>query len=373
MTQAPENTLVGNLHYSLNLLKGGIRSTTYYEINSGLELTKEFIYVEVPAGQGMYKWVDANNNGVKDNGEFVEAINPDEAIFIRIWIPSNNYQTVFSNRFTQTLLFKPKSIWKNAKGFSGFLTRFWDQAQFSSFSKMDDNNGFNFMNPFNNNLEENILTQNLLFNNKLHFNTLSSLFSASYSYRNSNANALLAGGRETSLSTEHKATIRFNIKDAYLFIADGFKGKNGRSQTYLGAQNYLLNINGGTIGVTYQPSTAIQIQFQGLFREKRNVYEHSNEYTKILEAKASASWQAMKKGQLLAKVSYLNITYNSETSTTLAYIMLESLKPGNNLTWELNAQFKLGNNLQINVGYSGRSSENTKVVNTGTAEVRMYF
>jgi hypothetical protein len=49
--QKPDNTLINRIEYALTVLKGAITSNTFYEVGSGLESKKEFVYLEVVAGK----------------------------------------------------------------------------------------------------------------------------------------------------------------------------------------------------------------------------------------------------------------------------------------------------------------------------------
>ena len=70
ITQAPENTLLGRIEHDVSVWKGALSLNTFYEIGSGLELKREFLYIEVNAGQGIYTWNDYNSDGIKDLNEF---------------------------------------------------------------------------------------------------------------------------------------------------------------------------------------------------------------------------------------------------------------------------------------------------------------
>ena len=62
--------MIGRLDHSLSIFKGGITTSTFYEIGSGLEAKKEFTYLEVTPGQGVYSWTDYNGNNVVELDEF---------------------------------------------------------------------------------------------------------------------------------------------------------------------------------------------------------------------------------------------------------------------------------------------------------------
>ena len=77
--------------------------------------------------------------------------------------------------------------------------------------------------------------------------------------------------------------------------------------------------------------------------------------------------------KLLASFNLISIGYNADANSPVAFEMLESLKRGKNLTWELNIQKNLSGNLQISLGYQGRKPQSERMIHTASVQARAIF
>ena len=70
------------------------------------------------------------------------------------------------------------------------------------------------------------------------------------------------------------------------------------------------------------------------------------------------------------KFNFSKIQFNGNANSSVGYIMLDGLKPGNNGLWILDLTKRLSRFIELNIVYEGRKSEGISVVHLGRAQIR---
>lgn len=374
LNQTPENTLLGRIEYEVKALKGALTLNNFYEVGSGLELKREFLYVQVNDGQGVYTWIDYNNDGVKDLNEFEIAQFVDQASYIRVFTPSNEYVKTFSNEFNQSIYWRPERLWSSKKGILKFLSRFSDQARVRIGRKTNYFNGSEAFNPFVTQIEDtNLISVNSNLRNTLFFNRTSSIFSADYTYQDSRSKTLLASGFDSRLNRFHQVKARWNILRKITFEVSGELGDKHSEADYTSGRNFQLKYYFIEPSIIFQPSTVFRISLDGRNSQKRNAPELGGEVSLVYEIGTTFKYNQAQKGSLQGGFKMVNIEYNGEQNSALGFEMLEALKPGLNYTWNVGYQRSISKNLQLSLQYNGRKSKDNKIIHSGGMEVRAFF
>lgn len=370
----PDNTLLNRVEYNMKLLKGAIKSSTFYEIGSGLELKKVFAYIEVPAGQGVYTWIDYNDDNIKDLSEFEIAAYTDQATYIRVFTPSNEYVKIFSNQFNEVLSINPRYIIKSNKGLGKFVKRFNTQTALRIERKTSLQDFVSLSNPFLTNVSDTALQSlSSSFRNSTFFNRSNPKFGMEYTYQEVKNKVLLVNGFDTRERLSHQGKIRWNMTRK-LTVQTSIEQENKRNiSEYAPTKNYALFNTTSELKFTIQPSTVFRTSFSGKYEDKVNADQYGGQRAYITNIGWDLKYNQLKKGVLNATVNYILINYIGESNTSVAFEMLEALQPGNNITWNLSYQRTLANNLQLTLNYMGRKTEENNAVHTGGVQVRAFF
>lgn len=370
LSQTPENTLLGRIDYELKLFKGTITWNTFYEIGSGLELKREFQYIKVNDGQGVYTWIDYNGDGVKDLNEFEIAQYVDQASYIRVFTPSNEYVKTYSNELNQGIFLKPERSWSSKKGIRKIVALFSDQARVRINRKTSffDENSFN---PFASEIRDtNLISTNTNLRNTLYFNRTSSIFGAEYVIQDIRSKTLLASGFDARLHKYHEGSFHWNIIKIFALEGTFQRGQKSVAADYTSGRNYDLKYYFIKPSFSYQPSTSFRVTLETRYSDKKNV---AGEKAVVREMGVKLKYNQAEKGSLQGAFALVSISYDGNPGSSLGFEMLESLKPGKNFTWNAGYQRSVSKNLQLSFQYNGRKSEGNKTIHSGGMEVRAFF
>lgn len=371
-SQKPENTAIVRLEHSLRLFKRTVSSSTFYEIGSGLESVKEYSYIEVAPGQGVYQWTDYNENNIKELDEFEIASFQDKANFIRIFTPTNKYEKVFTNQFNQIVNIQPYMVWKKSEGIKKVLSRFSDQFAYRTDRKQTSNDILANINPFTNHINNTELRSiNSSLKNTFSFNKFYSKFGVDYVIQSNKNRLLLVYGLDTRSTYVNGLHSKWKLAPSVTLLNYFDVGTKTYESEFFDIRNYKIEYFSGITKIDYEIGLRSRISFTYEYHDKEN----NLDIQRALEHNIGTelNYNFLKKGIITLQSNYINISYNDQSNTPIAYEMLEGLLPGNNLTWELMFRRNLTNTLELNLMYSGRKSEGTNVIQTGSVQMRAGF
>jgi len=166
---------------------------------------------------------------------------------------------------------------------------------------------------------------------------------------------------------------RCNLTTKWLLELDQKFGYDISNSNYFTSNNFLITYRQTQPKLSFQPSTSFRISGLFTYASKDNAPSlgggNSTQETYGTELK----YNVLNKGSLLANFNYVKIAFSGEANSPLGFEVLQGLNIGNNYTWGVTYQCNISQNIQLNVSYTGRSSEGSNIVNTGTAQVRAFF
>ena len=365
-----EQSLNSRLLYNQSLLNGSIRLNTAIESNNGVLPQQEFTYVKVAPGEGIYTWIDYNNNGIQELEEFEIAQFQDEAEYVRILLPNQVFVKIRETKFSQTLTLNPQQ-WSTHDGFRKVLSHFYNQTSYLIDKKVRRDDDIFFINPFED-AGDDELSQISNFRNALYFNRGKQHFTTTYTYLSTtNRNFLSIGLIHVKLKS-HQFKFNHKVWTNWLLNLRGVFGENESLTENFENRNYTLKTHEFKPKISYllNSQTRFDVYYQFLNKENQLGEMEQLDQQKI---GVSFSYSNMQKISLNGEFNYIDNTFKGNAFSPVAYQILEGLQPGINLTWRFLLQKKITKFLDINLSYFGRKSETTKAVHTGSIQLRAYF
>ena len=377
-TQQADQSILGRLEYQVNEWKGLLTGNLLYEAGSGQEQKRDYAFLEVPAGQGQYVWIDYNGDGVQQLNEFEIAQFQDQAKYIKIYTPSNEFIKANYNTFNYSININPRALIdpRKSHGAKQFASRINLQSSLQ-IAKKEIASGIVQLNPFKTPISDtSLINLTSIFINSFSFNRFSTKWGIDLSNSRNNGKSLLTYGLESRTLNEWSSKARINLTKALQFTVTGKTGTSGLTtdNAKFENSNYAIRQYSLEPGISFTKGTTLRFTTGYKYSNKKNSSVDNEAYSSNA-INTEVKYNILQSSSILTKFTYSNINFSplANANSTVGYNMLDGLSPGKNFLWSIEVTKRLANNLEVNVQYEGRKPGDARVVHIGRASVRALF
>lgn len=370
-----ESSILGRLNWQGGLLDGHVRTDLSYATSSSREILREYIYIEVAAGEGTHTWRDLNGDGVQDLTEFFEAINFDERTHIRVFVPTTDFVNAFNTVFIFSINSQLPRKWKNNGGIGEFMSKISNRSSVNINKKNTNDDFGSRFNPF----ELDIANADLIYvrdalRTVFFYNRSGRGFGGDVGYQVNHSKQLISRGIESRANREYTMNLRFHMSQE-VTLTGGYKRSDKENASQFQAnRNYLIKTEEYLPGLIWQPANNLRFSTSYRLAVKNNIQVADNEENSTIhEIQFESRWSNGIKNALNASFRLSDISFKGDLTNAAAYELLEALQPGTNYSWQFNYSQKLISGLQMNLGYEGRKSENQPTIHMGRMQVTALF
>ncbi len=372
-TQKDDKSLLGRAEYAFNGWKGLLTGAVLYELGAGQEQKRQYTYLEVPAGQGYYMWIDYNEDGIPQLNEFEIAVFQDQKRWIRVLTPTNEYVKANYVQLNYSVSVNPSRLKSDgASAFRKFINRFNTTSSLQINRKEISRGSFAF-NPFGKTFDDTSLISLYSFlANSIYFNRNSAVFGLDLTHRLNTSRAVLSYGYESNSLRDLGVRSRWNLSRSFSNVIVLNFRKKRLSVPAFADRNYEVK------ELNFEPSFSFiyKTAFRATLGYGLNTKENelgAREKSVSNAVTAELRYNVFSSGMINGRFSLNNISFEGNANSPVGFLLLDGLQPGGNLLWNLEFTKRIAGNIEMSLQYEGRKPSSGMVIHTGRASLRAIF
>ena len=362
-----EAFMVGNIKWYKAFFHQGLTMNLDYGLGSGVEPQREFQYVKVADGMGIYKWTDYNADGIEQIDEFEIAEFIDQANYIRVYTNTIEYLKTNKNEFNFSMRIRPQQIFQSK---NKFVARWSFQQVISATNSLRKEDETLEWNPFTN--SDLILGKTRNIRSMVYFNQGANYkWLATYTFNQQANQTYVYTGAEAREMQTNTLLVKYNIKPSFSIQNEFEMGKVKNHSDVFASRRFELENFKLHPKLTYQYGKSFSAAVFYAYQNKVNTIgiEELNQS----DLGTEIQWNEISKMSLLGSFSFVKNAFVGNGDSVVGNQMMEGLRAGNNMVWQLQVQRQINSFLQLNISYDGRKTEVNKAIHTGSVQLQARF
>ena len=152
------------------------------------------------------------------------------------------------------------------------------------------------------------------------------------------------------------------------------KGEKDYNSEFFDERDYMIDYLSLSPKLTYRISKNFRTQLSYEYLDSKNNLLNGNGETAVNhDISFEAKYRRTAKTTFLLNASFVEVAFEGDNNTPVAFAMLEGLQNGKNYLWNLVLERRLAQNIDLRISYEGRKTGEARTVHIGRAQVRATF
>lgn len=366
---------------SKTLFKTGsnaINGSFIYTVNTEQRSLLQETYIEVGPEMGEYIWDDLNGDGIKQIDEFFPEQTPNEGIYIKQFIPSDellpsiDLKTRLQVSLTPFLFIDPSERTQSPYAWSrifkyNFLADIRENSKTNRLSDVYLLKLNTFLN------DSTTLLGRQFMRNELQLFPTTPDYDIRIGTEVGRTFQQQAFGEERIKSFRHTFLSRIKLSDRYQWTSEFLYSGQRKTNSQISNRNYSINGYEVLQKLNSNLSRVVQLGTDLSFSRKRDTYQNRKTQSKIFKAGGDLRSFYKDRLQLFGRIQYQNTSIEGDINPQTNFELSEGAGIGDRWLWSLQVNYRISELLRSNLTYDGRTLTNRSAIHTLRVTVRAIF